>query len=107
MLYFLISCRQHVDHPPAFSSDEDADSLREDACITLLYGELFLDSCLQNKTRWYDCSSDESGVLKRKEPTTTKNIPCLYPYECVNTVVTAQPFLISLAYLYLIILLQG
>lgn len=37
-------------HPSPFSSDEDADWLREDACITLLYGELFLDRLLQNKT---------------------------------------------------------
>jgi hypothetical protein len=39
-----------VYHPSPFSSDEDADWLRDDACITLLYGELFLDRVLQNKT---------------------------------------------------------
>jgi hypothetical protein len=39
-----------VYHPSPFSSDEDADWLREDACITLLYGELFLDTLPQNNT---------------------------------------------------------
>jgi hypothetical protein len=38
-----------VSHPSAFSSDEDADWLREDANITLLYGELLLDRFLQDK----------------------------------------------------------
>jgi hypothetical protein len=63
-----------VNHPSAFSSDEDADSLREDACITLLYGELFLDGCLQNETRWYNCSSDKSRALNRKEPIATNKV---------------------------------
>jgi hypothetical protein len=39
-----------VSHPSAFSFDEDADWLREDAFITLLYGELFLDRWLQTET---------------------------------------------------------
>jgi hypothetical protein len=38
-----------VSHPSAFSSDEDADWLREDAYMTLLYGELFLDRLLQDR----------------------------------------------------------
>jgi hypothetical protein len=60
-----------VNHPSAFSSAEDTDTLREDAYITLLYGELYLDRCLQNKTRLFSCSSDKSGALNRREPIIT------------------------------------
>jgi hypothetical protein len=57
-----------VYHPSPFSSDEDADWLREDACITLLYGELFLDRLLQNKTGLVcNCSSHlNTSQEKRK-----------------------------------------
>ncbi|XP_069674696.1 calcineurin-binding protein cabin-1-like isoform X2 [Periplaneta americana] len=41
--------RQHVNHPSVFSSEEDEDWIKEDACITLLYGELFVDRWLQDK----------------------------------------------------------
>jgi hypothetical protein len=55
-------CRQHVSHPSAFSSDEDADWLREDAYITLLYGELLLDRLLQDKAGSVcSCSSENVG----------------------------------------------
>lgn len=63
-----------MSHPSAFSSDEDACSLVEDACITLLYGELLLDGCLQNEKRLYNRGSDESGTLNREEPNATNKL---------------------------------
>jgi hypothetical protein len=51
-----------VSHPSAFSSEEDADWLREDAYVTLLYGELFLDRLLQDKAGLVcSCSSNNVG----------------------------------------------
>ncbi|XP_021936408.1 calcineurin-binding protein cabin-1-like isoform X2 [Zootermopsis nevadensis] len=73
-LQAYVCMRQHVSHPSAFSSDEDACSLVEDACITLLYGELLLDGCLQNEKRLYNRGSDESGTLNREEPTATNKL---------------------------------
>jgi hypothetical protein len=63
-----------VYHPSPFSSDEDADWLREDAYITLLYGELFLDSLLQNKTGLvYNCSSYWNTLQEKRKLFGTHN----------------------------------
>jgi hypothetical protein len=57
-----------VYHPSPFSSDEDADWLREDACITLLYGELLLDSLLQNKTGLvYNCNLHWNTLQEKRK----------------------------------------
>jgi hypothetical protein len=68
-IHTFIYCRQHVSHPSAFSSDEDAEWLREDANITLLYGELLLDKLLQDKAGLVcSCSSEKVEHSVRKKP---------------------------------------